>query len=107
MKHCYICSLRVVKTRGEDLLSWRQEASTAHASNYDKIWGPSLGFSHEYSVRPNTEFSLSQYPFLFLFRFALEEILRFLQLNDTTVGDLTIITGVGKGSLHALQPVVS
>ncbi|CAM9907137.1 unnamed protein product, partial [Ascophyllum nodosum] len=41
-------------------------------------------------------------------RCALEEVWRFSQRQRATTGDrdLTIITGVGKGSLHAYQPVV-
>ena len=41
------------------------------------------------------------------FRFALEEIWRHSQREGTSLGDLTIITGQGRGSLHAFQPVVS
>lgn len=40
-------------------------------------------------------------------RFALEEVWRLSQKKGTALGDLTIITGVGKGSLHAFEPVVS
>lgn len=35
------------------------------------------------------------------------EVWRFSQMEGTEVGDLTIITGMGRGSLHAFQPVVS
>ncbi len=35
------------------------------------------------------------------------EVWRFSQREGKAVGDLTIITGVGRGSLHAFQPVVS
>ncbi|CBJ28259.1 conserved unknown protein [Ectocarpus siliculosus] len=39
-------------------------------------------------------------------RCALVEVWRFSQREGTALGDLTIITGMGRGSLHAFQPII-
>lgn len=72
----------------------------------DSIYLPSLFFRIAFCI---TDVSLSYdaLPFSCLFRCALKEVWRSSQRDGTAVGDLTIITGVGRGSLHAFHPVVS